>query len=296
MNLIALLAGLFIERLVTNLLHLREVHWLDRYFDWGQRQLKRANRITIYLAVVIQIAVPVIPVLVASVLLEDILLPYLAFAILVLLFSLGPRDLGEEVNDYCEALEHGDRDAAKRVARELLEADAPRDPARRQREIEEAIFVQANNRVFGVVFWFMILGPTGAWIFRVADLARRHAVMEHGADTTASTYVHAVQSLQGVLAWIPARLLALGYALAGSFEDAVSGWKDYYQDCAERLFDVNEDVLACVGKGAIRMGAGAEADVDAELHTVRSAMRLVNRTLIIWLFVIAVMTLVGVII
>ena len=36
--------------------------------------------------------------------------------------------------------------------------------------MERAIYVQANNRIFGVVFWFLVLGPTGAWAFRVLDL------------------------------------------------------------------------------------------------------------------------------
>ena len=33
--------------------------------------------------------------------------------------------------------------------------------ARRTATIERAIYVQANNRIFGVVFWFLLLGPAG---------------------------------------------------------------------------------------------------------------------------------------
>ena len=68
----------------------------------------------------------------------------------------------------------------------------------------------------------MILGPVGAWLFRVSDLMRRRAVFECGRVAESGDevpgYGDAVQAVHGVLAWIPARLLAVGYALSGSFE------------------------------------------------------------------------------
>ena len=91
----------------------------------------------------------------------------------VLLFSLGPRDLDEEVEDYCTALESGDAEAQRRVAKELLERDPPDAAVGRNAAVEQAIYVQANNRIFGVVFWFLVAGPTGAWLFRLLDLMRR---------------------------------------------------------------------------------------------------------------------------
>ena len=41
MNLIALLIGLFIERIATQLFHLRELRWLDHVMDWGFAQGRR---------------------------------------------------------------------------------------------------------------------------------------------------------------------------------------------------------------------------------------------------------------
>src|SRR4030095_7524875 len=128
----------------------------------------------------------------------------------------------------------------------------------------------------------------------VTDLMRRRAVFEGGRarDQTGATpdYVQAAQRVHGVLAWLRARLLAVGYALAGSFEDAVSDWRAYYQHCSEHFFEVNDAVLACAGAGALRNRAFAE-DVDAQV--VGGAMRLVNRTLIVWLTAIALLTVVG---
>lgn len=297
MNLIALILGLALERMLTSLLHLREIRNLDGYFDWGLRRIGATRGTMAYVVGALVILLAVLPVLLLSVAFGDVLLglPWLAFAAIVLVFSLGPRDLGREVQDYLDAVDGGSQEVAGRVAKELMESDVPPEPGRRALALEEAVFVQANNRVFGVIFWFMLLGPAGAWLFRVCDLFRRRAVFEAGRSAETgpdlSLPLVVVQSLFGVLAWLPARLLALGYAMAGSFEDAVADWKRYYEDCSDKFFHVNDDVIACAGRGAIREGGGTREELAAE--PVRAAMQLVTRTLLIWVTAIALLTLFG---
>lgn len=297
MNLIALFLGLLLERVLTRLLHLRELRWFDRYFDWGFRKMSAVGRIFSIPMGVLLILLPCLPVFFIAIYFSPLLLgiPYLVFAALVLLFSLGPRDLGREVEDYCRAVESGDESSSERTAKELLEADAPRRGDARERALEDAVFVQANNRLFGVIFWFMILGPMGAWLFRVLDLMRRRAQFEACRDGIVDVeemiFLRATQRLHWLFAWVPARLLALGYALAGSFEDAVADLRTYYQECSPHFFDSNEDVLACVGKGALGLGEGA--DNQAQISRLRAAMRLVNRTLFIWIAIFSVVVLFG---
>ncbi len=297
MNLIALFLGLGIERLVTNLLHLREPRWFDAYFDWGLKHLHKQRLMSSAAVAVVMILVLVLPVLAVSLLFADRLFGvlYITFAVFVLLFSLGPRDLVEEVDEFCEAKLREDEEGAQRVAKELAETSLPDNEIERAEILEEAIFVQANNRVFGVVFWFMILGPVGAWLFRVSDLMRRRAVFECGRVAESGDevpgYGDAVQAVHGVLAWVPARLLAVGYALSGSFESARSNWREYYLTCADKFFVVNDRVVACVGRGAL--GESGPSDEPLEVFATRGALRLVTRTLITWLFFIAILTLVG---
>jgi membrane protein required for beta-lactamase induction len=297
MNLIALFLGLGIERLVTNLLHLREPRWFDAYFDWGLKHLYKQRLLSSAAVAVVMILVLVLPVLAVSLLFADRLFGvlYITFAVLILLLSLGPRDLVEEVDEFCEAKLRGDEENAHRVAKELVETSLPDDEIERAEMLEEAIFVQANNRVFGVVFWFMILGPVGAWMFRVSDLMRRRAVFECGrvaeSGDDVPCYGEAVQAVHGVFSWVPARLLAVGYALSGHFESAVSDWRAYYLTCADKFFVVNDRVVACVGRGA--MGETGPSDEPMEVLATRGALQLVTRTLIIWLFFIAILTLFG---
>ena len=295
MKLIALFLGLLFERTATRALHLRELRWLDPYFDAALARVAGLSRPVAYLVAALAIGLPVLPILGLAIAFSDILngLSYIGFAALVLVFSLGPRDLGREVDDYAEAVESDDQEAVKRLTKELRESDAPGEEGRRVLAVEEAVLVQANNRIFGVIFWFMVLGATGAWLFRVTDLMRRRAVFEAGRARKRGDpeprYLIVVQSLFGLLAWIPARLLAVGYAMAGSFEDAVSDWKAYYEDCSDKFFHVSDDVLACAGRGAIREQFSSET----ALQPIRAAMRLVNRTLLVWVTAISVLTIVG---
>ena len=159
MNLIALIIGLFLERLVTHLLHLREPRWLDAYFDWGLARSRNLGAWLQTLAVIAIILLPVLPVLLVAVGFRDVLneLPYLLFAILLLIFSLGPRDLQQEVRGFCEARGKGDEEEIGRSAKELTESNFPRDPGERELAVEEAVLFQAVNRIFAVVFWFMVV-------------------------------------------------------------------------------------------------------------------------------------------
>lgn len=297
MNLIALFLGLLLERVLTKMLHLRDLRWFDGYFDWGFNHMRGKGKAACLLIGLFMVLLPCLPFAVVAVYFSHLLggVPYLGFAAFVLLFSLGPRDLGSEVEDYCRAVEADDQETSRRVAKELLEEDAPRRAAARDRALEDAVFVQANNRLFGVIFWFIIFGPVGAWLFRVMDLMRRRAQFEAWRDGKLDPeeldFLSAAKRLHWLLAWVPSRLLALGYALAGSFEDAVADWRSYYQECSPHFFDANEEVVACVGKGALAMDT--VDDNQAQVRRLRAAMRLVNRTFFIWITVISLITLFG---
>ena len=85
--------------------------------------------------------------------------------------------------------EADDEEQIHNAAKAIVEDDVPDDPAERTSLVEAAVCVQANNRLFAIVFWFMLLGPLAAWAYRVTDLIRRRAVVTarpDGADTATS--------------------------------------------------------------------------------------------------------------
>lgn len=299
MKLIALLIGLAVERLATQLFHLRELRWLDKVIDRGFRQVDRFANWPPLIMVVLLAVLLVLPVFLVRVALGDALFgfPYLIFAVFVLFFSFGPRDIAEEVDEYCAALESGDDDLVRRAGKALLERDPPPDPVTRIDEVEAAVCVQANNRLFAVVFWFVLLGPMGAWSYRVTDLIRRRAVFkaarEDDRDSVAVLAVTEAENLHGWLAWIPARLTAFGYAMAGSFDGALAAWRS---PDSPRLppREQSENLLARVGIGALALQTIADESIaERGVRGALAANKLVLRSLFIWAAVIAAMTLYG---
>ena len=304
MKLIALILGLILERLATQLLHLRELRWFDPYFDAAIGRVERLPGWMLYPAILATLSLPVIPVLVASLYLASAsislqwphvvmavlwTLPYVLFAVLVLFFSLGPRDLGSEVDEYRAAVDAGDAERSAQILTELCEVEHRN--ASEIEAVEEAIFVQATNRIFGVVFWFIALGPVGAWLFRASDLFRRRLSYRAGRDAeSVLPALAAIDNIQGVLVWLPARLAILGYALSGSFDEALNCWRGYELKSDLPFHRANDEVVACVGKAAM---AGSLAEPSNSSAAAGNAMRLVHRTIFIWLTVIGLMTIFG---
>jgi membrane protein required for beta-lactamase induction len=287
MNLIALILGLALERMQTRLLDLRENTWFTGWFDLGARWMRGAPGSVGFVLGALVMLLPAVPVAWVAWAFHDVLagLPYIAFAMLMLVLSLGPQDLLAQSEEWLEARARGDEAAAAAIERAICQGDSEATERATARKLEAAILVQANHALFGVIFWFMVLGPAGAWAYRVADLFRRHVrATGSGGPNTARA-----ELLFGIVAWIPARLLAASYAVAGSFDDAFEDWRAYYQRTSAGFFRVSENILASAGIGAIRRRspeAGSAAAVEATRDLVR-------RALFIWLTAIAALTLVG---
>ena len=184
MHLIALLIGLIIERLATQFFHLRRLRWLERLIDKGLQQVERLENWPSLIPITALAIVLVLPVIVVTFSLGDALLgfPYLILCIIVLFFSLGPKDIGEDVDDYCAALKSEDEEKIRQTAKAIVESDVPTEALERCECVESAVVVQANNRLFAVIFWFVLLGPLGAWGYRVTDLIRRRTVFNASRD------------------------------------------------------------------------------------------------------------------
>lgn len=312
MNLIALLVGLVVERLATQLFHLRRLRWLDRLIDAGFRQAQRFGNWPAMIPVILLallLALPVFAVtlfLGATFFLGETLrgFPYLIFAVVVLFFSLGPQDIGEDVDMYCNALEEGDEERIQQTAKAIIESDVPEDELERIHKVEEAVCIQANNRLFAVIFWFMLfgwfvlLGPLGAWIYRVTDLIRRRAVFTASRDEeqngAAARLRDAAVTLHGWLAWIPARLTAIGYAVAGHFDAGVGAWRAPTEHKDATLSEYNEFLLARVGVSALALQDDEDENLTQRgIRGATAANKLVFRLLLIWAVIIAAMTLYG---
>lgn len=300
MNLIALLIGLVVERAATQLFHLRRLRWLERIIDAGFVRAQRFVNwpplipvIVLALLLALPVAIAVYAVFVLPADGRDLL--YMLLAIVVLFFSFGPKDIGEDVDEYCDAVESGDTERIRETATAIIEGEVPDDELERIRNVEAAVCVQANNRLFAVIFWFIVLGPLGAWFYRVTDLVRRRAVFSAARaedDDVARTHEAAV-TLHGWLAWVPARLTAIGYAAAGHFDAALGAWRAPTAEQHESVALHNEHLLARVGASALALEEDDESLPERAIRGATAAKKLVFRLLLIWAVIISAMTLYG---
>lgn len=209
----------------------------------------------------------------------------LGFAVLVLLLSFGPSDLEAEVEAFIDACERDDEESAIWHASELIGDDIPEHSALLIRRIMESTLEQASERLLAVVFWFVLLGPAGALLYR---LSQQLIVAERNeGDEIAEAAVR----LHYLLAWIPARLCALAYALAGSFVEAVHAWRNEPATWPES----NRRTLVAAGVGALRFDPEEieEGNQAQHIDIVSETLSLVRRAVLVFITAIALFTLAG---
>jgi membrane protein required for beta-lactamase induction len=293
MNLIALLIALALEKGLSRTLSWREPRVMYGYAQASCRAAEGAGPLRMVVAIIAAL-LPALAVAAIALVFGYRLagLLWVAYGAVILFFALGPRDLEQEIHDYCEQSQAATREApgeAARVASEILANDARQRRGPELESVADAAFVQANNRLFGVLFWFVLLPPAGAVLFRVTDLLRRAAI-ERAAqqpDEHREATASVMCQLHGILAWLPARLLALTYGVAGSFDDAFAGWRNYLAAERDSFFEANDLLLVHAGRGAL---VSAAAATSSEPERAQRAWRLIHRSFWIWLTVICVLT------
>ncbi|HQR60998.1 MAG TPA: regulatory signaling modulator protein AmpE [Methylophilaceae bacterium] len=83
----------------------------------------------------------------------------------------------------------------------------------------ESTLCQAHHDFIAPVFWFVLLGPAGAVLYRLAHLLRNVWGNKSGAFGDFSKRAF------DWLDWLPARFTAGCFAVMGDFEDAVYCWR-----------------------------------------------------------------------
>lgn len=222
----------------------------------------------------------------------------LLFAVLVLAACVGDQRFGSHVKRYMEAVSAGDVTAAS-IYFDGISARGFHGESLRElnRAFIGLVLLRMNDRVLALLFWFVILGPLGAVLYR--SVAQLHGSFgDHGA-AQGQRYRQAVYRFKGILDWCPARLTAFTYAVIGSFVDALTMWRADPERPDDDWVRANDRMLIDVGIGALQLGdyylGRAAAPLDTELaceHAV-AVRELTRRTLLAALTVLAALTLAG---
>jgi len=246
----------------------------------------------------------------------------LLFNVGVLYLTLGFRQFSHYYTDIRDALERGDENEARRLLAEWRHLDASELPRTELlRHVIEHSLLAAHRHVFGVFFWFVLmcslgLGPLGAVLYRMAEFANRYWTFpSKSLGVPANERLMAVsQRLFGLIDHVPSRLTAFGFAVVGNFEEAINAWR---RDASLWKHD-NEGVILASAAGAVGVQLGGAAapgvtpdrsrsfeagpteDAAAEGSTggdppqmghLRSVVGLVWRSVVLWMLLVALLTL-----
>jgi len=206
----------------------------------------------------------------------------LPFQALVLFLCLGPRDLADDVQKLRAARAAGDSETVTRLSGALQMGP---EPDADHRSLLGALFIQSHERLFGTLWWFLAAGPAGAVLYR---LASRLPVLIADGECPAA---RSAALLHAALAWVPVRLTAALYALAGSMDDALADWHHLRQSAHPDWKRQTWTVLATVASAALDWEDGGGPVVASSLDAaLGEVLRMQDRALLILLALAALFT------
>jgi adenosylcobinamide-phosphate synthase len=238
----------------------------------------------------------------------------------VLYTTLGFRQFSFHFTQIRDALADGDEVLARRLLADWQQIDAGELPrVEIVRHVMEHSVLSAHRHVFGVLAWFSVLaafgfGPAGAVLYRLSEFVVRYwrhkSKVNH--QPVSEALLLAASHAWTVVDWVPARMTAISFAVVGSFEDAIDGWRSY---SARHPGDNNGVILAATaGAVGIKLGGGANQNASSpkegtplevtvrlstdatfsqspELAHLAVIVGLVWRTVVMWMVLLALLTL-----
>jgi len=219
---------------------------------------------------------------------------HVAFDIVLLYLTIGWNSLEAHAKAVRAALIANNLPEARRRVGFMVSRDtATLDQQGIANATVESVLENGNDAIFGALFWYLLAGAPGVILYRLANTID---AMWGYRNTRYLQFGWAAARLDDVMNLIPARLTALGYALAGRFMPALRCWRR--QGASWK--SPNAGPVMAAGAGSIGVLLGGPAVYHGMAHhrpplgegqapnadTIDHALRLIRRTLLLWLVVI----------
>ena len=284
MTLIIILIALGLDFFLGGLEQFRNYNWFNSLYYWLEKRLAHYKYWDGSLGLLLLLSIVLlVPILLLHFLGYWSWIAETIFALLVLIYCLAPEDLDNRLDQYITAIDDEDAGAAASLTEELINESIVSSEDSNELAIIKSSFVEAHKRTFAVIFWFLILGPVGALLYRLVD------ELNDEFKDIRSGFSDSVTLLLNILEWPSSRVMVIGLALSGSLVDAFPDWTH-----SEHLsFEVNNQVLTESGIGAIQYMPDIEVPDREKSYWISELKSLLNRTLIIWLAILGIMTLSG---
>ncbi len=288
MTLISLLIALFIERTANLFEQWRSLDFFTDYARKWTAVIARYGDADSYLGLALVLLPPLLLVSLLSEMLDDWIfgLVGMAFSVFILLLSLG-RNPEAMAEFYIEAVDADNTEALQDASEAVTgnrEYASTRD---RLTAFVNGLFIRANKNLYAVIFWFVLLGPLGAALYRLSlELRERRDICGDQFADLAGQWV-------AIMDWAPARISAIAMGVVGAFDPALAAVKSHLFNSFSTLGKDNAAVLSEAGWRSVQLDDFiTEDDVDSTVITtvLGLASNAIMRTLVAWVIIVAVMT------
>lgn len=263
-------------------------NWLE------QRMNKNSSRVKGALAVLVVVGVPVAVVFYLQLSISNIWLQS-GLNIAILYFAIGWQSMKLHALAISNPLIGDDIESARFnlsmiVSRDTSQMSQPQIVG----STIESILENGHDCVFASLFWFLVLGPAGVLLHRLANTLD---AMWGYKNKRYLQFGWCAARLDDLLGFIPARLTALSYALSGSSKKALLSWRNQIG----KHKSPNAGLVMASGAGALRITIGGPTIYEgvvvdkpylgighqALLIDIQRSIRLVEKSLLVWLLVLS---------
>ena len=126
---------------------------------------------------------------------------------------------------------------------------------------------QSYATLFAMIFWYALFGPIGLLLYYIVYILHRFACTTDQVVSPGIT--HAASQTLNILDWVPVRLFTLSLSLVGHFAQMFTVWLKYLLPGLQSATVVIEACVASVAK------------------STSDSVVMINRALVVWLVVIA---------
>ncbi len=244
MSIVIVFIVLALQRIAVTDVYSYQLAWLQAYFRWLEKKIEFLTEEHALVTVLLLILPLIIVVILVFSLIYHFLgiFVYAIFNFILLWFCMDGRDL---------------------LRRPYLGASVA------------DLFKLTFERLFAVIFWFVIFGPAGLILYTAVISLRNYLV---SADNPHTLYY--TLKIKAILDWLPIRLLGLSYAIVGNFTAVSKIWMQHWREGLE------SDAHLTVEYGSTALDISESALSGAGIEVIQ----IINRCLVFWILVLGLLS------
>ena len=295
---ICLLCALFLDRIFGEA---RSFHPLVGFGRLASKLEQRVNKGALrQIKGLLALTLLTLPLVLIFFYLETLLqsepIAHVALASFVLYTTIGWQSLREHAQAIIEPLRKRHLGEARKKLSMIVSRDTQHlTPENVASASTESVLENGADAIFSAIFWFIVTGIPGVVLYRLVNTLD---AMWGYKNTRFKEFGWAAARLDDVMNYLPARLTALSYAICGQTRSALKCWKNQ----GKLWKSPNAGPVMAAGAGALHVKLGGDTYYEARLeqrpqlgpqsgeaayaHSIQDALRLINRSLLLWCVVI----------